>query len=79
MTPITHSMQDTFARRLRAARKTLSATCNEKLDTWRRALVAWVSKLADKAALALYLNDTPSREHAPPTIHFNSPENGHTL
>ena len=74
----THSLQDilrfvlTFARRHRTAGKTLSQTCSAKLDTWRRALVAWFSKLADKAVLALCLNCAMSRERAPPAIIFSS-------
>ena len=80
MSPIdedTHSLQDilrfvlTFARRHRAAGKSLSATCTEKLDMWRRALVAWLARLADKTVLALYLNNALSREQAFPAIHFN--------
>ena len=63
----------TFARNHRARGKTLSAMCIEKLDMWRRALVAWIAKVADKTVLALYLNNDLSRDHAPPALRFHNP------
>lgn len=75
----THSFVDilrftlTFARRHRAAGKSVSTTCSDKLDMWRRALVSWFAKLADKAVLALYLNNAVSREQACPALRSNNP------
>jgi hypothetical protein len=63
----------TFARCRRAAGKQISEACSQFLVTWRRVLVAWFSRLADKFVLARYLNNAVSEEHAAPALQFQSP------
>ena len=75
----THSVQDifrfvlTFAKRRREALRPLSDMATKQIDMWTRALVAWLSKLADKAVLALYLNNARAANHAPPALSFARP------
>ena len=38
---------------------------------WRRALVAWLAKLADKIVLVLYLDNVESMDLAAPAVRFN--------
>ena len=69
----------TFARRQRSSMgstrwKPVSAACAGKLDMWRRALVAWLAKLADKVVLVLYLDSVESRDQVAPAMRFNRPE-----
>ena len=70
----------TFARRHRSSGvvgsarwKPLSAACAGKLDMWRRSLVAWLAKLADKVVLVLYLDSVASRDQVAPAVRFKRP------
>ena len=60
----------TFARRRRALPGKPSAMCLRLLDVWRKGLVAWIAKLADKAVLGLFLNNPVSVDQAAPAIRF---------
>ena len=48
----------------------MSAMCMGIIDKWRRALVAWFAKLADKTVLSLYLDNPVSTEQPPPAKRF---------
>ena len=75
----THSLADilqfilTFARRRRAERKPISKPCFQFLVIWRRALMAWFSKLADKFVLTTYLINAVSQERPAPALHYERP------
>ncbi len=70
----THNAQDifrfmlTFARRRRAARKKLSTYCSQYLDTWRRSLLTWFTKMADRFVLAECLDNADSQSASPPAV-----------
>ena len=60
----------TFERRHREGKKQVSAVCAGKLNMWRRQLVAWLAKAADKTVLGLYLNSAESRDQLAPAIRY---------
>ena len=41
---------------------------------WRRALVAWLAKVADTTVLVLYLDSVESRGQVAPAMRFNRPD-----
>ena len=61
-----------LARHRRHQMKTRSAPLCRFLDTWRKALVAWLSNGMDNAVLSLCLNDNMAKTLAAPALLFKS-------
>ena len=51
----------------------MSTICHARLATWRRALLAWFVKAADKVVLSMYLNNALAKEQAPVSLTFQKP------